>query len=168
MLVGSPWIALMNSTPTETSSPGDASGWRRLGRRTASLGYQAISFARRPWVEQARILSWRLRSWKRKLGRQLQGPGSEWQVDELIDLSAYTPEQRQIWEVHIRALAQHQTRPYAGKVTLLRSRGYHAGCSLDSTSGWREHVTETAVRIVPGAHEQILEEPFVRGLAKEL
>jgi len=161
-------LALMNSTPTETRSHGDAIGWRRFGRGLGNIYYQFASFIRRNRTEQRRILGRRWRSLNRVVFRRRQDPAPDRSLDELVDLSSYSPEERRFWEAHIGALARHHTQPYSGKVTLLRSRGYHSGCSLDSSYGWREYVTDTVVQIVPGAHEQILEKPFVKELAKEL
>jgi thioesterase domain-containing protein len=89
--------------------------------------------------------------------------------DDVFDVSAYTPAQRQLWEIHARAYAAYQTQPYDGPVTLLRSRGHQFWCSFDRYYGWRELVTGTlTMRIVPGAHETILREPHVESVARTL
>jgi len=90
-------------------------------------------------------------------------------VDELVDLSAVSNDQRCLWESHVRALINHQTQPYGGNAILLRTRGHPLKCSYDGQCGWGELVLGgVVVRIIPGLHESLLEEPYVRALAREL
>jgi thioesterase domain-containing protein len=90
-------------------------------------------------------------------------------VDELMDLSAVPNDQRCLWESHVRALDSHQPRPYSGKVVLLRTRGHRLRCSFDEQCGWGElALGGVAVQIIPGLHENLLEEPYVRAVADEL
>src|ERR1044071_9360330 len=87
----------------------------------------------------------------------------------LVDLSPYPQDQRRLWEMHIKALIKYHPRPYPGRVTLFRSPGHQLFCSLDEQYGWGELAEQgVAVKIVSGAHEQILEEPHVEGVAREL
>ena len=94
---------------------------------------------------------------------------AEVDVEQLVDVSAYPPLQRRLWEVHIRALMDYHPKAYAGRVTLFRSRGHPVLCSFDPQCGWGDLAAGgVTVKIVPGAHESILEEPHVRALADEL
>ena len=103
----------------------------------------------------------------RGLGRSRARAGVN--ADEVVDLTDYPAEQRRLWEVHIRALFEHHTQSYPGHVTLFRSRGHPLLCSFDRTYGWNEFAAGgVTVKIVPGAHEKILEEPHVQVLAREL
>jgi thioesterase domain-containing protein len=87
-------------------------------------------------------------------------------VQDLIDLSDHPPEQRKLWEAHVRALIQHRAGSYPGRVTLLRSAGHQFLCSFDPTYGWSSLATGgVTVKVVPGAHESILEEAHVKAVA---
>lgn len=98
------------------------------------------------------------------------GPGSDdVAVDTLADLSGYDQEQRALWEAHIRALLAYHPKPYSGRVVLFRTRGHPLFCSFDPLNGWGNLVPRgLEVKIVPGVHESMLEEPQVRRLAAEL
>jgi thioesterase domain-containing protein len=84
-----------------------------------------------------------------------------------VDLAAQPEDRRQLWGAHVRALIAHQTKPYAGQITLFRTRGHPLVCSFDDELGWREFAGGgVAVKMIPGAHESALDEPHVRTLAK--
>jgi hypothetical protein len=69
----------------------------------------------------------------------------------------------------VRALDRHRTRFYGGKVVLLRTRGHPVKCSYDGRCGWGElALGGVTVRMIPGLHESLLEEPQVGMLAREL
>jgi thioesterase domain-containing protein len=90
-------------------------------------------------------------------------------VDELVDLSAVPNEERCLWESHVRALNRHRTKPYGGKVVLYRTKGHPMNSSYDWRCGWGDlALGGVAVRMLPGLHESLLEEPFVMGLAREM
>ncbi len=90
-------------------------------------------------------------------------------VENLVDLSMYPEEQRKLWEIHIRALVNYLPKPYAGGVTLFRSRVHQFLCSYDPEYGWGELVKGgVTVKVISGPHDSILEEPHVRTLASEL
>ncbi|MGH7997125.1 MAG: hypothetical protein ACREFX_12315, partial [Opitutaceae bacterium] len=63
----------------------------------------------------------------------------------------------------------HRSKPYPGAVTLLRTRGYPPFCSFDRAYGWGEFAAGgMEVRIVPGKHDTMMQEPHVARLAAEL
>jgi amino acid adenylation domain-containing protein len=163
-------LALMNSTPTDPSPRVGVPKSKQVVHLCANVCGRVGSFLRRPHAEQRRFIAWQVRSLKRRIIRRFRPPTqvSAFDAEDLVDLSIYSPEQRRLWEAHIRALVEHHTQPYTGPVTLFRSRGHHFGCPQDFAYGWSEFAPDTAVHIVPGAHEQILEEPHVKVLAEEL
>jgi amino acid adenylation domain-containing protein/FkbH-like protein len=122
--------------------------------------------------EQRReFLRWKAALFKRRLTRVLHlshEAARQIDVDELVDLSTFPEDQRQLWEIHIRALLKYTPKPYAGRVSLFRSRGHPMFCSYDPMYGWGELAREVEVNVVPGAHESILEEPHVKVLAERL
>ena len=69
----------------------------------------------------------------------------------------------------MNALVAHVERPYAGHVTLLRTRGQPIFCSFAEDFCWgklaRGGVT---VKRIPGSHENIFMEPNVKFLAEQI
>lgn len=114
---------------------------------------------------------WKIRSAQKKLARLWQGKRlhpATMDVDEVVDLSVQPEGRRNLWEAHVRALLAHQTKPYRGRVTLFRTRAHSLFCSYDHAHGWREYAGSVTVRIAPGAHESILEEPHAATVAQLL
>lgn len=128
--------------------------------------YQAGPEARR------NFLRWKWRTWTKRL-RRLSSRGGRFRTgfdaDEMVDLSAYSLDQRKLWASHVRSLHEHRTRLYGGRVVLIRSRSHQLYCSFEDDYGWAEFAAGGVdVRISPGAHESILEEPHVRNVAEEV
>ncbi|MDB6033840.1 MAG: amino acid adenylation protein [Verrucomicrobiales bacterium] len=117
-------------------------------------------------------LRWRMRLLARRLQpskRVSRGEQAEAAIDEFIDLSQYTEDQRKLWGIHVRALAKYKPKPFGGRVTLFRSPVHLLFCSFDPEYGWGDlALGGVDVRIIPGVHETIMEEPNVRVLAREM
>jgi amino acid adenylation domain-containing protein len=165
-------LALMNCAPPNSSynrlRPTPSWLWRFLRNLVAwadyALGWNA---------EQRRaFLRWKTRGLWRRLAALPQPRRSDaegWRVDDLVDLSTYSGEERRLWEAHIHALAAYRPQAYAGCVTLFRSRTHPLLCSFDERCGWGELARGgVEVRLVPGEHESILVEPHVQALAADL
>jgi len=97
------------------------------------------------------------------------GRSSALDVGEMVDLSAFSAEERVLWEAHIRALLNYHPQPYRGQVHLFRSPGHPIWCSFDEDYGWND-LAQGGVQVtsVPAVHEKILEEPCVERVAREL
>lgn len=90
-------------------------------------------------------------------------------AEDEVDLSLYPIEQQKLWQVHLHASTQYHPRPYSGHITVLRTRFHPFLCSFDPSFGWAEFAQGgVTIRIVPGAHESILDEPYAEGAAKAL
>ncbi|HMC27505.1 MAG TPA: amino acid adenylation domain-containing protein, partial [Verrucomicrobiae bacterium] len=136
-----------------------------------NLGYWAKHAFQWTPAQRREFVHWKLRSFKKRaerlLGRNPRQPNVD--VDMLVDLSPYPEDQRRLWEAHINALIQYYPKPYPGAVTLFRSPGHQLLCSFDEQYGWGELARGgVAVKIISGAHEQILEEPHVQRVAREM
>ena len=116
------------------------------------------------------FIRWKMRSAAKRVQQFLRRKqNGDLDVDTLVDLTPYPEEQRRLWEAHIRALIRYHPRSYPGKVTLFRSPGHQLLCSFDEQYGWGEFALGgVAVKIISGAHEQILEEPHVKRVAEEM
>jgi amino acid adenylation domain-containing protein/FkbH-like protein len=90
-------------------------------------------------------------------------------IDEVIDVNHFPESELKFWQIHLNALVAHVERPYAGHVTLLRTRGQPIFCSFTEDFCWgklaRGGVT---VKHIPGSHENIFVEPNVKFLAEQI
>jgi amino acid adenylation domain-containing protein/FkbH-like protein len=125
------------------------------------------------WGAQQRneFLRWKAALIRRRIARYLNlsgDSGKQINVEDMVDLSDFPKDQKELWEAHIRALIDFFPKPYPGKLTLFRSRGHQLFCSFDDQYGWGEFAGEVEVHVVPGAHESILEEPHVREVAHKI
>jgi amino acid adenylation domain-containing protein len=165
-------LALINSSPPDSSY--DRMDWTPLYllKFLHNLGLWVNGFLQWNLVKKRRFMHWKIRGVKKKATKWLRPTPSHangLDVEELVDLSAVPSDQRQLWESHVRALGKHKTKSYPGKVVLLRTRGHPLNCSYDRQCGWSEFALGgVAVRVMPGLHESLLEEPYVRVLASEL
>jgi len=90
-------------------------------------------------------------------------------VDEMVDLSTFEVDKRRVWEAHVRALIDHYPKPYEGRVVVFHSPVHLFLCSFDEQCGWGELVRGgVTVKVTPGDHSRILEEPFVAAVAAEM
>jgi amino acid adenylation domain-containing protein/FkbH-like protein len=119
---------------------------------------------RRYFVRKARVIS-------RKLLYRLQSGNSTGDVDldEVIDVNHFPDHELKFWQIHLNALVAHVERPYAGAVTLLRTRGQAAWCSFEEDFCWGKLARGgVQVKHIPGSHENIFVEPNVKFLARTI
>jgi amino acid adenylation domain-containing protein len=120
------------------------------------------------------FLGWKARSMAKRLGGTgpvSRGSSSPETVapEDWIDMSQYSEEERQVWQKHLQALANYKPESYPGRVCLFRSPVHPVRCSFDADYGWGELAAGGVIRkIIPGAHETIMEEPGVRLLASAI
>jgi len=130
-----------------------------------NMGYWAGCFRQMNRRQRRDVLIWKIKALKKRVGRLFRP--SKIDVEEIVDLAAQPADRRKLWEAHVRALMVHQAKPYAGEVTLFRTRGHPMVCSFDDELGWREFTGGgVIVKMIPGAHESALDEPHVRALAE--
>ncbi|HVV73069.1 MAG TPA: amino acid adenylation domain-containing protein, partial [Verrucomicrobiae bacterium] len=141
-------------------------------RFARNLLYWADYFAQWTPEQRREFFRWKWSFVRRRLKRLGTSPDllrGGFEVGDMVDLSAYNPEERQTWEAHLRALVGYHPLPYAGAVHLFRSPGHPLWCSFDPQYGWGEFARAgVRVTVVPGAHEKILQEPCVETLGREL
>jgi amino acid adenylation domain-containing protein len=165
-------LALMNCAPTGTSYTRIRLTPAFCLRFLKNTGYWLDYVWQLQPAQQRDLFKWKLRSLVRKISRLIgrwRGSSADMDVEELVDLSNQPDHCRKLWEVHVRALMEHHTKPFDGHVTLFRTRGHQFICSYDPQYGWGELVRGgVTVKIIPGAHESILEEPHVQTMAMQL
>lgn len=165
-------LALLNCSPPNSNY--DRISWTpawflRFGR---NLLYWVQYFRNWSHPQRREFFRWKKEILKQRiahlLGRNATAP---LRVDagNLVDLSSFPADQRELWRTHIDALLKYHPRPFAGRVHLFRSPGHPLICSFNPDYGWGEYAEGGVdISVVPDVHEKILEEPCVSVLAKEL
>ena len=165
-------LALMNCAPPNSSYNRIHYSPLWAWRFARNLFFCANSFLRLPRAQRTAFFRWKFRLWmgqaRRGFGRD-EGASPRADMEALVDLATFSPEERELWEAHLRALMKYHPRSFPGHVHLFRSSGHPMVCSFAADYGWSEFALGgvTVVK-VPGAHEGILDEPCVAVLAQAL
>jgi thioesterase domain-containing protein len=164
-------LALINCSPpnTDYDRPHRTLGWRLKFVRNLLYWFGCFLFS---WTMKERIeyVRWKLRLLRKKATSAIAQDATEMamaDLDELLNLAAYSQRQRELWQSHIRALRTYRPKPYAGHVTLFRTRGHALFTSFDEHYGWSDLVRGgITMEIMPGGHGNVLDEPHVRAVAR--
>jgi acyl transferase domain-containing protein/thioesterase domain-containing protein len=112
----------------------------------------------------------KLRVLKTVVGRRFgRTAAKQADVRDALGLWRY-PENRRAWlQAHYDALAKYRAKPYPGRVTLFRARGGPLLLPRGSDMGWGAVAQGGVdVRVIPGNHGSLFQEPVVQSLAREL
>jgi aspartate racemase len=94
-----------------------------------------------------------------------------WEVGNRYYKFRKRPLPKFLWDIDAinnRAFFDYKVKPYAGKLTLIVT-DQHAARFADNSLGWAKIPTEGLdIRVVPGLHDYILNEPHVRPYVKAL
>ena len=132
-----------------------ASLMRRLGMR---LDYHVGHLLLRTPREGVDYLAARARA---------RAHGGDGALDEALRVG--TPAIRRVIEANIRALARYVPRPYRGTAVMLLSRDEPDRAAYDGRLAWADLMEDgLTVRLIPGDHENMLDEPTVAGVAAAL
>ncbi len=168
-------LALINCSPpnTEYERPNRGTlGWKLRFLRNISYWIGCFCFSW-TWRERKDFVRWKLAVVRRKVtGAAVTAAPEQTQLDltdldELLNLADYSVKQRELWQHHVRLLMAYQPGTYGGQVTLFRTRGHALVTSFDEHYGWSELARGgISMRIMPGGHGNILDEPHVRAVAR--
>ncbi|HYO90242.1 MAG TPA: amino acid adenylation domain-containing protein [Pyrinomonadaceae bacterium] len=90
-------------------------------------------------------------------------------LEDMLDVALLPDNHRRVSEALFKALSEYEARPYKGRVTLFRTRAQPVFRSLGRDKGWKDLAAGGVdVRIVPGNHLNMYDEPHVRVLAREV
>ena len=166
-------VALLDSAPSNAGY--EKMKWWRPGfslKFAINLYYWLHDFFKAKPEERWEYICRKGRAWRRKLVRRLlhrEGSPAEVDLEEVIDVSRFSENELRLWQIHLNLLNKHVSRPYAGKVTLFRTRGQPMFCSLEDDFGWGKLAAGgVEIKMVPGSHESVFMEPEVRSLAGQL
>ena len=89
-------------------------------------------------------------------------------IDEVFHTSEFWEGHQALVRIHAQALVDYVPQPFSGKVTLFKAHAPSLA-HLDPYMGWSKLAAGGVdVRLVPGAHGNMLEEPYLDNLAHEL
>jgi len=138
--------------------------WYRAAKRTdlerENLSHRGIGYFRDRWIDVADVLRARAAIALNTL------IGNGHRRNQKMSMR-YILESLRI--EHAKAYTKYRVRPYHGEVVLLRASKQLAGLMIDETSGW-SHIVEGSLDVceVPGHQQNMLSEPNVAQLAREL
>jgi amino acid adenylation domain-containing protein/FkbH-like protein len=164
-------LALLNCSPPNSDYERISFTPAWFGRFGKNLLYWGDYFRHWTPAQRREFFRWKKEVFKQRLLALIRrAPGVPLKVDpgNLVDLSSFPTDQRNLWRTHIGALLDFHPKCYPGRVHLFRSPGHPMLCSFEADYGWGALADSVDISIVPGVHEKILEEPCVRSLAKEL
>jgi len=89
--------------------------------------------------------------------------------EDIVEMTHWPENNRRIAERHYRAVLEYEPKPYAGRVTLFRSRFQSPFLGLGFQMGW-DRVARAGVDVhpVPGGHLTLLAPPHVDHLARAM
>ena len=74
-----------------------------------------------------------------------------------------------LWRIHLQALENHNPKPFAGRITLFRTRVQPFFCSFDPLGGWGDLARQGIdVVDIPGSHEKIFLAPHLQTVGDKL
>jgi thioesterase domain-containing protein len=101
--------------------------------------------------------------------RQADSLTSESLYDDVFDVDRLPAPLRDVGRRHFGIWSRYVTRSYPGRITVFRAQTRPLYHSYESDLGWGAVAEDGVdVKLVPGHHESILEEPNCRTLAREL
>ena len=167
-------LALIESTPPNLPEKNSFSPELALHFCKSLPGWLKYNFDQNPFAILSKVAN-KGRNLTKKLSRRVNvsPPANESariqeRIGEIIDFSAYPADFKHFAEIHWRALDKYSPGAFDGRITLFRSQRPRL-LELDPEVAWRKLAHGGVdVRIVPGTHETVLDEPYVKHLAREL
>lgn len=138
----------------------------------ANLPYWLRDFFQMNREEMGVVVRRRLKRIARSVGRRF-GRASELTPLEIIGDHVHVLEapdyRRNLMELHLKALLDYRTPPYDGRVTAFRVRRRPLFSRQDPNLGWgRVAASGVDLRVIPGAHHNLMQPPYVNLLAAAL
>jgi amino acid adenylation domain-containing protein len=121
--------------------------------------------------QQLAMLKNKSRRLKQKIRNRLAPPapeGPKVELKDMIDLANYPEGYVKYAETHWHALTQYRPQPYPGEIVLFRAKKQGL-TNFNHTLGWDALVDDRVqVNVIPGTHENMLQEPNVQIVAAKL
>jgi thioesterase domain-containing protein/acyl carrier protein len=165
-------LALFDHAPRNQSEPfrfgTPTYAWRFLRNALSWLRYDLFETPPREMAVRLRV---KLRSWKRRLHAAFSGGRAvRKSPEDFFDLSHVSGHERRILDQLYQAYLRYVPAPYAGgPVVLFRARAqpiFSRHLPDMEMRRWAEQ--SLTIHVMPGTHETMLREPYVRELAVRL
>ncbi len=104
----------------------------------------------------------KLRVTAKRVSNLLRPPGRREpiRVDDLVDLSQFSEDQRRVARCYYAAYRHYAPQPYAGRIVLFRARRQPLTTPTGHAMGWaRLARAGVTVHVIPGGHQGILNPP---------
>jgi aspartate racemase len=158
------------------SDRGKASGWRvfeTIPMAIPSWLTGALQLNGSQWLDLVKLKRRQLNAkLADTLGRRngdARQPHNTSLLNEMADLFGFSEQHRKIAYAQHQAIKKYIPRTYPGRLTLFRAQMQPLFSSHRPDKGWRRFAAGGLdVRVVPGNHLGMLQEPHVKTLAKEL
>lgn len=152
---------------------GRKGGWgpRAVGRFLANVPWWVLEDVVRMGPRtMLRGLRPKMKSVVRRAARLLSGRTETQGLESqgVFDVSRLAAGVRVVLETHLRARQNYVPQRYAGTVTLVRARARPLLRGHEPDLGWGQLADDVDIRVVPGNHATVLQEPNVRRLAEVL
>jgi amino acid adenylation domain-containing protein len=164
-------LFLINATPPNSAYELPRRNLRFAARFVTNVGRWLRRFCEWDAPNRRRFYAWKLRTLRQFAlpSRQRNAqPAAGIDRDPEINLAEVPEAERPLWQAHREALRHYQPQFFGGEVTLLRTSAHQFVSSFDSQFGWGPYAARVNVRIVPGLHQSMLQEPHVRAVARQL
>jgi thioesterase domain-containing protein len=119
-------------------------------------------------------ISQKTRNLLRKAKRRIRGSTDrdavaeiQARLEEMIDFTHYPEDFKRYARTHWEALERYCPKAYPGRIALFRTHRPHL-FELDPEMYWMNLAAAVDVSLIPGTHEQVLDEPHVQFLAGRL
>jgi amino acid adenylation domain-containing protein len=144
-----------------------ATAWRLL--KNAAYWPVDDQFFRMGWPAQRARVRAKFKAMQTRIRRRRSAQDSETgDVRDRLGLWAMPASARDYLERYVEMTRAYRPQPYDGAITLLRARTLSLGFRGAPDLGWRTLAQGVTLRVIPGAHDTILQEPGVRRLAAAL
>jgi thioesterase domain-containing protein/acyl carrier protein len=166
-------VALLALIDTEAPEPAGG-GWRDPRSLAAYLRNLASwvvddDFFRSPAADKIERLRSKGRLLRARIRSFAQSEAAGPDIRDVLGVWRFPDQHRAFLETHARALANYRPTAYDGPITLIRARTVSLASLPPHDLGWSRLARGPLdVRVVPGAHDNILTEPRVRLLAAQL
>ena len=167
-------VALLDSEVD--SKLGSAAWWwsflHNLPRDFPSWVAGALQLTRSQWLDLIRLKITRAKAELAVSFRSTPERSKEYSaklINEMGDLFHFSEQHREVARAQSKALRNYRPRIYPGRITLFRARMQPFFSSHDPEKGWGKLAAGGLdVRVVPGNHLGMLQEPHIRILAEQL
>jgi amino acid adenylation domain-containing protein len=166
-------VALLAMIDCEAPPEGSAHKWtiRNLAAYVRNLASWMVDddFFRSPAADKLARLRSKMRLALARARTLASSDAGSADIRDVLGVWRVSDRHRAFLETHAHALATYEPRPYDQPITLVRARTQRLGALLPRDLGWgRLAAGRLDIRVIAGAHDNILTEPRVALLASDL